>query len=156
MRALILGLSLWAASPLAAAEALPAPAFAVMDMSGTAWTQQGPARGVLLVDFWASWCPPCLKAIPALNALQAKYGPTGRLSVLGLCMDKGGQAAAAMTAKKRGIAYAVAAADPALATAYKVQGFPSVFVLKGGQVVARLGDPGSLAAFERALEPWLK
>ena len=38
---------------------------------------------VVILDFWATYCPPCIEEIPHLNALQAKYGPE-RLAVIGL------------------------------------------------------------------------
>jgi len=155
MRLLCLALCLSATGAFAATPK-PAPAFSVKDLSGRGWTQAAPAKGVLLIDFWASWCPPCLKEIPALNALQAKYGPSGKLTVLGLGLDKGGQAAVAAAAKKYAIHYAVAAADPKLAEAYQVKGFPAAFLLKDGQIVAPLGGSHSLADFEHDLEPWLK
>lgn len=133
-----------------------APAFAVKDLQGKAWTQQGPAKGYVLIDFWASWCLPCLKEIPALNALQAKYGATGKLQVLGLSLDKGGPAAVEAAAKKHQVAYPVAPVDPKVPEAYKVNGFPSAFLLKGGKIVLPLTGERTLAAFERDLAPYLR
>lgn len=41
---------------------------------------------VILLNFWATWCPPCLEEIPALMALQHELGPDG-LQVVGLALD---------------------------------------------------------------------
>ncbi|HXB96450.1 MAG TPA: TlpA disulfide reductase family protein [bacterium] len=142
---------------LSAAKApVAAPAFSVKDLSGTAWTQASQAQGVLLVDFWATWCPPCLREIPGLNALQAKYGPGHRLSVLGLCMDDGGAAAAKAGAAKFKIAYPVAPAGEALAQSFGVVGLPTAFVLKDGKILATLVGLHSPAEFEKDLAPFLK
>lgn len=42
---------------------------------------------VILLNFWATWCPPCLEEIPALMALQRELGPRG-LQVVGLALDE--------------------------------------------------------------------
>jgi len=42
---------------------------------------------VVIVNFWATWCPPCRAEIPDLVALQAKYG--GQLQVIGVSQDEG-------------------------------------------------------------------
>ena len=44
------------------------------------------AGKVVLIDFWATWCQPCMAAIPHLQALYAKHGADG-LVVLGVSMD---------------------------------------------------------------------
>src|SRR5215471_18067696 len=42
---------------------------------------------VVLVNFWATWCPPCLDEIPYLIKLQSRYGE--RLQIIGLSLDSG-------------------------------------------------------------------
>ncbi|HWG37314.1 MAG TPA: TlpA disulfide reductase family protein [Terriglobales bacterium] len=42
---------------------------------------------VLVLNFWASWCPPCVQETPALNALAAQF-PQGRVVVLGVSIDQ--------------------------------------------------------------------
>ena len=41
---------------------------------------------VLLVNFWATWCTPCIKEMPMLDALQERLGPSG-LSIVGIALD---------------------------------------------------------------------
>lgn len=157
MRALLLACA-WGLAALAPAAPVlkPAPPFSVKDLAGKAWTQQGPAKGYVLVDFWASWCLPCLKEIPALNALHAKYAKLGKLQVLGLSLDKGGAAAVEAAAMKHLVGYPVAPVDPKVPEAYKVKGFPSAYLLKDGKIVLTLTGERSLAAFERDLGPYLR
>ncbi len=42
---------------------------------------------VLVINFWATWCPPCLREIPALNRLQARYVDKG-VRFLGIALDQ--------------------------------------------------------------------
>lgn len=59
------------------------PALSGAKLTGTLPATQGK---VLLVDFWASWCAPCRKSFPVMEALQAEFGPRG-LVVLALNVD---------------------------------------------------------------------
>lgn len=63
------------------------PEFTLPDLSGaprniTEWDGKA-----LLVNFWATWCPPCRKEIPLLKQMQTKYGAAG-LQVIGIAVDE--------------------------------------------------------------------
>ena len=61
-----------------------APQFSRRDLQGHPFDLR---RGkVVLIDFWASWCAPCILAIPHLSQLQEKYGARG-FQVVGVSMD---------------------------------------------------------------------
>ena len=62
----------------------PAPQFVRSDLQGRPFDLR---RGkVVLIDFWASWCAPCILAIPHLSQLQEKYRARG-FQVVGVSMD---------------------------------------------------------------------
>lgn len=63
-----------------------APAIQARDIDGEAINLDDLKGRVVLVEFWASWCPPCLAAIPRLNALQDRYQDEG-LTILGVNVD---------------------------------------------------------------------
>lgn len=63
-----------------------APAMALPDLTGRVHTLADYRGHRVLVNFWATWCGPCLKEMPALDAAQHKFGDHGAI-VLGIAMD---------------------------------------------------------------------
>ena len=76
------------AAPPVAATTVPElrPQFTLNDLEGKARSSDEFAGKAVIVNFWATWCAPCRREIPLLNALQAEYGPRG-LQVLGIAVD---------------------------------------------------------------------
>jgi thiol-disulfide isomerase/thioredoxin len=66
----------------------PVPSFTAVDLDGrTVSTGAGALKGkVVIVNFWATWCPPCRAEIPDLIALQRKY--EGTVQVIGVSQDE--------------------------------------------------------------------
>jgi cytochrome c biogenesis protein CcmG/thiol:disulfide interchange protein DsbE len=64
----------------------PAPNFTLEDISGKSLTLTDVKGKVVIVDFWATWCTPCLMSIPELVDLQEKYKAKG-LMVVGISVD---------------------------------------------------------------------
>ena len=90
---------------------------------------------VVLVDFWASWCGPCLRSFPWLNRMQAEYADRG-LVVLGVNLDKN-RADADVFIEKLKPRFKILYDDSAsLAHQFGVETMPSSFVLDArGEVV---------------------
>jgi thiol-disulfide isomerase/thioredoxin len=70
----------------AAAPAPIRPAFRLPDIDGTPHELSEWAGRNRLLNFWATWCAPCLKEIPLLEAFQTEQGETG-IQVIGIAVD---------------------------------------------------------------------
>jgi cytochrome c biogenesis protein CcmG/thiol:disulfide interchange protein DsbE len=92
---------------------------------------------VVLLNFWATWCGPCLGEIPEFSRWQQQYGPAG-LQVIGVSMDDE-EKPVRHYLKRTPLAYPVVMGDTALAKLYGgVLGLPLTYLIDGhGNIVAR-------------------
>lgn len=93
---------------------------------------------VLLLTFFATWCPPCAEEIPVLVKLQDDLGEAG-FSVVGLSVDQQGPAIVASFVEKRGVNYPVLLAEAETTSDFGgVYGIPVAFLVnKSGNVVKK-------------------
>ena len=133
----------------------PAPAFALKDFQGRPVSLADYKGKVVLADFWATHCVPCVKALPELQALHAKYGPKG-FAVLGLTVDE--KAAPVEKAVKRAkVAYPILMANPKVWNAYRVSALPSLVLIgRDGRIVRRYGGEADKAAMEAEIRKALE
>ena len=111
-------------------------------LSATNWLNSEPMDfadyegKVVLVDFWATWCGPCKRAIPHTNELQAKYAEEG-LVVLGVCHPRDANEMPSLV-KEKGIKYAVCEdVDGNTGKAFRLDGYPDYYVIgRDGKVFA--------------------
>ncbi len=159
-RPILLSLVLGLLLPLfasAAETSSPAPPFKLPDLDGKS-VQLSDFKGkVVLLNFWATWCPPCRAEIPDLVALQQRYAPRG-VVVLGISLDQGGPAKVASFVKRIGINYPVLMGNRDIALAYGgIEVVPTSFVIdRKGNVAGALRGATDLAGFEAALKPALE
>jgi cytochrome c biogenesis protein CcmG/thiol:disulfide interchange protein DsbE len=93
---------------------------------------------VVLLDFWATWCPPCRKGIPDLIELQKKY--QGRLVVIGISVDQPDTKPEVVPfVQKMGINYPVVYSDGNVDMLYGgIEAIPTSFIIdKEGKVVKK-------------------
>jgi thioredoxin 1 len=86
----------------------------------------------VVVDFWATWCGPCLMIGPHIDALADEYA--GKVKVGKVNIDD----------------------QQDLATQYRISSIPQVFIFKGGKPVQQLAGAQARAAYKNAVESALK
>jgi cytochrome c biogenesis protein CcmG/thiol:disulfide interchange protein DsbE len=148
-------LALQAALPAFALDAgATAPAFALPRADGSTLALDSLRGRVVLVDFWASWCAPCRKSFPALDALGKRYEAQG-LSIVGVNVDtERAEADRFLAAVPVGFAI-VFDADGKTPEAFGVKAMPSSYVIgRDGKV--RLANLGFHAQDEAKLEAAVK
>ena len=134
-----------------------APDFSVRTLDGATIATADLRGRVVLVNFWATWCPPCRIEIPALQRLHEDFADDG-LVVLGLSTDAGGTGAVAEFLADRGVSYPVAMADGPTRRAFGgVSALPTTFILDREGVVRHrvygfFAPPAMRAAVGRLLD----
>jgi len=112
-----------------ATTAQPAPAWKLKDLDGREVSSDQFKGKVVVVDFWATWCEPCVEEIPGYIALQKKYGADG-LVVIGVSLDRRGPAHVKQFVQAKGMNYTVLMGDDAVVEAFgDFQAIPTTFLL---------------------------
>jgi len=106
---------------------------------------------VMLLDFWASWCAPCVVAIPHFRDLQVRWGKRG-FQVIGISMDDSASEARA-AATRLGVNYPVIMGDAKLAIGYGgILGLPvEMLVGREGRIVSIWHGETPPAIIEKAV-----
>ncbi|MGA9529308.1 MAG: TlpA disulfide reductase family protein [Terriglobales bacterium] len=115
------------------------PEFSLKDLRGKTWTFSKLRGKVVLVNFWATWCPPCRKEMPDLQALHERFAAQG-LVILGISDEKGEVVKPFI--KERQVTFPVLL-DPGHKAndAFVVEGIPKTFIYdREGKLVAQSID----------------
>ena len=113
----------------------PLPDTALMTQSGETLQLADLSGQALLVNFWASWCAPCIVELPALEAAATQLKAES-IQVILVNLDRGGAAVAQPFLDERSITTPLSAFDPKgkWARAVQLQGLPTTLLIKPGQV----------------------
>jgi thiol-disulfide isomerase/thioredoxin len=99
---------------------------------------------IILAEFWAAWCGPCLESIDHLNELQEAFRKEG-LVVLGVAVEDNQTLEEARNVAKEKIKYTVLwDAKARMALKYRVEGYPTAFLLDTTYRVLWEGHPADL------------
>lgn len=133
----------------------PAASFDVKRADGAADSLENYRGKVVLVNLWATWCPPCREEMPALERLYLQYRGQGFV-VLGI--DQGESAKVASEyARKRGVTFPILIDDgQQYGRAYAAAGMPtSVLVDRTGRIVRGVDGEMSLPQMQALVAPAL-
>ena len=131
---------------------VPAPQEAFQDLTGGRKRMADFAGQVVLLNFWATWCPPCVREMPSLDRLQAKLGEDG-LAIVAVSIDRAVGViepfAAKLDLKNLALYWD---SKSTMARAFGVTGLPITFIIDPqGRIVGALqgaaewDSPGALA-----------
>lgn len=120
-----------------ASNAQPMPPFLVNDLNGQMISTAQLHGKVVIVNFWATWCPPCQEEIPEMMELQKEF--QGKLQIIGVSMDDGPAEQVKQFADKIGMNYPIVMGSDTLSEEYGgIPALPTSFVVDPeGRVVQK-------------------
>jgi len=135
----------------------PAPNWTLQTPEGHSVSLESLRGKVVVMDFWATWCPPCKAAMPGVQKLHEKFN--GRaVAVYGITVKESGDPAKYM--KEKGYTYGLLLKGERVTKAYRVKAVPVFYVIgPDGQIIYRKTgfDPDDeeklVKVIEKALSP---
>lgn len=131
-----------------------APEFRLPSIDGHSVSLSDFHGKVVILDFWATWCPPCRREIPDFIALQSQYAGQG-LQIVGVALDEPDKVKG--FAQSWGMNYPVLLGDNAIANLYGgISGIPTTFLIdRTGKIAGRYEGFRSKEEFEAAIKQLL-
>ena len=115
----------------------PAPPFSLRTLDGRSIRLQDFRGKVVVLDFWATWCKPCVASMPHLSQMQQRYAGRG-LVVVGVSMDDLGPSDVRRFADDLGVKFRLAMADDRVLDAYgPIRALPTTYFIDRRGAVAR-------------------
>lgn len=124
---------------MAAAACAPASSMHLTDLQGKVHTLEGYRGNWVVLNVWATWCAPCIKEMPELEALSHARPD---LVVIGLAAQGDSPARLRQFARALGVSYPIVAGTAPLMQEFKVRAFPTTLLFnpEGKLVLTRLGQ----------------
>jgi len=114
-----------------------APRFSLQDINDKTVTLAQYKGSVVILEFWATWCPPCRASVPGLESLHKRYKDKG-LVVLAVSVDEGGWDGVRSFMAEQGITYIVLKGTQDVTIKYQIRSIPATLILnKEGRIAKR-------------------
>jgi thiol-disulfide isomerase/thioredoxin len=126
-----------------------APAWQLRDVQGNVVSSEQFKGQVVVVDFWATWCGPCVAEIPGFIELQRKYGKDG-FTFVGISLDEAGVETVQSFVAKHGVNYPIVMATEAVQGAFGgLRVIPTTLLIdRDGQIRDRKEGAEETASYE--------
>jgi thiol-disulfide isomerase/thioredoxin len=126
----------------AGAELKQLPEIKLQDFAGKAVGSEKLKGSVLVLDFWATWCGPCIAEIPTFNHLQEKYADKG-VKVIGVTLSSGEAKEVQPFVTRNKMKYTILMGDDDQAYDFNIIGFPTtILVTRDGKIFRRYVGTG--------------
>ena len=121
----------------------PAPEYHFRDRTGAAISLVDFRGRLVLLNFWATWCPPCVEEMPALDRLQARFGGA-RFEVVALSVNRRGLEAIMPFFAEHDLSALRPYSDPSMASmsAFNLPALPTSLIIgPQGDIIATMAGP---------------
>lgn len=130
------------------------PAWTVTNVLGGTLCSTNLAGHVLVVNFWATWCPPCIRELPDLNAFHLAH-TLQRVAVIGISVDQEEPEVVRNFVTRNNLSYPVGMVSSDMSQAFGAEGpIPTTFIIdRQGHFAARYLGPVTREELERVTAP---
>ena len=134
-----------------------APDFLLPAVDGSMVRLSDHSGKVIIVDFWATWCPPCVEMLPVLSKLHRNFSDKG-LVVLGVSMDRDGLGALGTFVHENMIPYKVLLGNDKVSRSFGgISTIPTLFIIdREGRMVRKLIGYHSYGQLKDQVSKYLK
>jgi thiol-disulfide isomerase/thioredoxin len=133
------GLIFYSLRDTSAKEGQPAPPFSIRTDQGRSVTPTAFGGKVLILNFWATWCPPCVQEVPSLNQFQREFASQG-VVVVAVSIDKNPQKYQSFLAKIPVVFQTARDPNADISSSYGTFQIPETYIIKDGKVVRKFAE----------------
>lgn len=132
-------LIVWSLRDTTPREGSRAPEFSVVTDQGRHVTPTSFGGKILVLNFWATWCSPCLQELPSLDQFQRQFANSG-VVVVGISIDKNAQNYKRFLQRVPLSFQTARDATADIANTYGTFQYPETYIIKDGRILRKYGE----------------